>query len=135
MVLSSSNEPRVEGRYAGVMDLRGEQEAAVRHPQAGHRSQPGQRHGGIDGEREFADLELIESRAGHIEMAGSQRPHENLGDGERIGAELIICRPQEELFGGVMVLVTRIQVGDEHVCVEHDHEGQPWRSSSRWSGG
>lgn len=131
VLLGGSHESRVDGCDASVIALRCEQDAAVRHPQAGHRSESGQRHGGIDWERELADLEFIESCAGHIEMAGSQRPHENLGEGERVGAELVIRRPEEKLFGGTMVLVARIQIGDEHACVEHDHVGQSWRSSSR----
>lgn len=124
-------EALVECEHTAVRGLRGQEHAAVRELQPGVSAERSELLGGAPRQRQLLHLQGPERCPCRPQRAGPQRCDQRLREGDRARTEGLIGGVQQPPVGRVVERIPRIEMRDQHTCVEDDHAGQSLRSCSR----
>lgn len=80
-----------------------------------------------------ADLRAGRRSSHDIRTVESPRARRRRQRDGRVDPEIVVDLSSEQFLGALMVDVLPVEVGDDHVGVQHDHAGHSSRNWSTWS--
>lgn len=123
VVLGCLAEPIVERRDGGLGFQGRQQDATVRHLEAGADPQLGQANGSGGRERQFDQLEIAKCCLRRRQQTISDWRDQHLRQCQGVGPNVVVdCSGQQRLGGHMMVVIT-IQIGNENAGIKDDHAG------------